>query len=510
MLFNSLAFVAFLAVVLPAYHALPRRAQNVLLVGASYLFYGWWDWRFLSLLWISTIVDYWASRAIHAARVGDRNGARDVDQVAEGEGVGAAGGLPDADGRGGHPSDKPVAARVALGVSLATNLGILGFFKYFNFFVDSFTVLVESAGVPIETGLLHIVLPVGISFYTFQTMAYTIDTYRGILKPTRDPVAFALYVSFFPQLVAGPIERAKNLLPQLERDRVLTPTFVRTGVTLIVIGLFKKVGLADGVAPFVDEIFADPGAFSSTSNLLGALLFTIQIYGDFSGYSDIARGTARLLGIDLMVNFRQPYLAQNIAALWRRWHISLSTWFADYVYLPLGGSRRGPVRNAFNLVGMFALSGLWHGAAWNFVLWATINGVCLLVFRYWSRLPMNQGVTVKDFSLRWFAGNFATMTVFVLTAMMFRSNGLAGVWTAYSAVLLGPWFSGPEPVYFAATLAYGIPMVALDLWQQRTRSEEPMLALSRPLQGVVLGVTCVWILVMGGVDLDVPFIYFQF
>ncbi|MCB9677330.1 MAG: MBOAT family protein [Alphaproteobacteria bacterium] len=473
MLFNSLTFAAFLAVVLPVYHALPRRGQNVFLVGASYLFYGWWDWRFLSLLWVSTAVDYWAANRIAA-------------------------------------TSDPKKRNFALGVSLVTNLGILGFFKYFNFFVDTANASLEALGVPFNTSLLYIVLPVGISFYTFQTLAYTIDTWRGRQTPTADPVAFALYVAYFPQLVAGPIERAKHLLPQLEQDRVLTPQFLRTGITLILIGLFKKVGLADGVAPFVDEVFGEIGAFSSSSVLCATLLFCIQIYGDFSGYSDIARGTSRLLGIDLMVNFRQPYLAQNIAELWRRWHISLSTWFADYVYIPLGGSKRGPVRNAFNLVGMFALSGLWHGAAWNFVLWATLNGVCLLLFRYWSELPRNEGVEVAPFSLRWFAGNFATLTVFVLTALMFRSDGLAGVWTGYMALLLNPWWLGIEHVYVYATLAYGIPMVALDLWQYRSGEEEPMLASGRVFQGVLLGCAMIWVLVMGGVDLDVPFIYFQF
>lgn len=473
MLFNSLAFALFLAVVLPTYHALPKRAQNGFLVGVSYLFYGWWDWRFLGLLWVSTLVDFWASRRIHR-------------------------------------SDDPGQRRIALGISLGVNLGILGFFKYFNFFVDSFAATLDALNIPVGTGLLHIVLPVGISFYTFQTMAYTIDTFRRRQTPTDDLVAFMLYVAYFPQLVAGPIERAKHLLPQLEGERVLTPKFLRTGVTLILIGLFKKVGLADGVAPFVDEIFADTGAFSGASVLLGAMLFSIQIYGDFSGYSDIARGTSRLLGIDLMVNFRQPYLAQNIAELWRRWHISLSTWFADYVYIPLGGSKRGPVRNAFNLVGMFALSGLWHGAAWNYVLWATINGICLLVFRYWSRASFNRGVEVQPFSLRWFAGNFVTVSIFVLTALMFRSSGLAGVWTSYAALLLNPWWIGIEHNYLLATLTYGTAMFALDLWQYRSGEEEPMLQIPRLAQGVLLGVGMLWVLIMGGVDLDVPFIYFQF
>jgi D-alanyl-lipoteichoic acid acyltransferase DltB (MBOAT superfamily) len=472
-LFNSLAFAAFLAVVLPTYHALPRRAQNVFLLVASYVFYGFWDWRFLSLLWLSTAIDFWASRAIAATT--DRR-----------------------------------RRNFALGVSLATNLGILGFFKYFNFFVDTFLATLEALNVSMNTSLLQIVLPVGISFYTFQTLAYTIDTWRGRQTPTDDPIAFGLYVSFFPQLVAGPIERAKHLLPQLERDRVLTPHFLRTGVTLLLIGLFKKIGLADGVAPYVDEIFADPGAFSSSSIVSAGCLFSIQVYCDFSGYSDIARGTARLLGIDLMINFRQPFLAQNVADLWRRWHISLSSWFADYFYIPLGGSQRGEVRNAFNLLAMFGVSGLWHGAGWNFVLWGLINGVALLVYRYWSRLPRNQGVVVELFSSRWFAGNALSMAVFSLSLVVFRGDGLAGVWTICMALMRNPWWVGIEHTYVAALVVYTVPMIALDLWQWRTGEEEPMLRSARLTQGVLLGSAMIWVLVMGGVDLDVPFIYFQF
>ncbi|MEZ4316382.1 MAG: MBOAT family protein [Myxococcota bacterium] len=473
MSFNSLAFGVFLVVVLPCVHLLPKRAQNGFLVAASYLFYGWWDWRFCGLLLLSTVVDYLAARRIR-------------------------------DGAG------PAARKLALAASVVVNLGVLGFFKYFGFFTESATLALEALGLEVHPYTLGIVLPVGISFYTFQTLAYTIDVYRGRIRATDDFVAFMLYVSFFPQLVAGPIERAGRLLPQLEGDRELTPHFLRTGVALIAIGFFKKVGIADGVAPLVDEVYGDAGSFSAVTVFTGVLLFALQLYGDFSGYSDIARGSARLLGVDLMRNFEQPFLSGSWSEFWRRWHVSLSTWFMDYVYIPLGGSKGGELRTSFNLFVVFAVSGLWHGAGWTWVTWGALCGVLLVANRAWDRLPFNRGVTVPRDSVRGIAGAIATTLTFALTLVVFRSTSLAHAWTVFAAMLLSPWFVGFEDVFLTGLVVYGVPVLVLDLWQRISGEEEPMLELAAPLQGLLFGGMLVWILVAGGVDNDVPFVYFQF
>ncbi|NLX14084.1 MAG: MBOAT family protein [Phycisphaerales bacterium] len=325
MVFTSFTFVFFLAVVLPLYYALSHRWQNRFLLVASYVFYGAWDWRFLSLLAISTVVDY---------LVADRL----------------------------HRTASMAGKRILLGISLCGNLGLLAFFKYFNFFLDSFNQLSASLGLGQCSWAIHIILPVGISFYTFQTMGYVIDVYRGRQEPARNFLDFALYVSYFPQLVAGPIERAGNLLPAIYRPRKVTPSQIGTGLQLILMGYLKKIAIADAVAPYVNDIFADPAHQSSVRLLLGLYLFAIQIYGDFSGYSDIARGVSRLLGIELMINFKQPYLSANITEFWRRWHISLSTWLRDYLYIPLGGNRKGTSNTYRNLMLTMLLGGLWHGA----------------------------------------------------------------------------------------------------------------------------------------------------
>lgn len=347
-LFNSFTFVIFLAVVLPTYYALSHKWQNRFLLIASYVFYGAWDWRFLSLLAASTIVDYAVSHAI---------------------------------GR----SDDDRRRRTLLVLSLAFNLGLLAFFKYFGFFVDSMNDLLAACGIGHLSWALQVVLPVGISFYTFQTMAYTIDVYRRQQVPPRDFIAFALYVSYFPQLVAGPIERAGHLLPAILGKRTVTPERIAAGLQLMLLGYVKKIAIADAVAPYVSEIFANPDGQTSLRLLLGLYLFAVQIYGDFSGYSDIARGVSRLLGIELMVNFRQPYLSANITEFWRRWHISLSSWLRDYLYIPLGGNRKGRRRTYINLMLTMLLGGLWHGAAWTFVIWGFLHAVGRFVTRELER-----------------------------------------------------------------------------------------------------------------------------
>ncbi len=340
MSFDSWIYAIFLPVVVGGAWLLPQRAQNLWLLAASLVFYGYWDWRFLGLLVFSTMLDFTCARGIEA-------------------------------------SSDPRRRKAILLVSVVLNLGLLGVFKYVGFFADSFARLLTNVGVTPGWTTLNIVLPVGISFYTFQTMSYTIDVYRGQLKACRDPVAFGLYVSFFPQLVAGPIERATNLLPQLESRRRVTTRHLSEGAYLILFGLFKKVALADAIAPFVATAFGEAGTATTLGLWRGMYLFTFQIYLDFSGYSDIARGSAKLLGVDLMENFRQPFFATSLRDLWRRWHVSLSTWLRDYLYLPLGGNRGGPRRAALNLLLTMTLSGLWHGAAWTFVCWGFAHGLLL-------------------------------------------------------------------------------------------------------------------------------------
>ena len=346
MLFNSIDFAIFLPVVFFLYWFVFRRSlrmQNLFVVAASYLFYGWWDWRFLILIIISTLTDYWVGLALKKAQDNDLT-----------------------------------RRRLLLGSSFFVNLGMLGFFKYYNFFLDNFVTAFSFFGAEIQAQGLNIVLPVGISFYTFQTLSYTIDLYRKKIEPTRDLVAFAAFVSFFPQLVAGPIERASNLLPQFFKPRTFEYSKAVDGLRQILWGLFMKVVIADNCAVMADRIFAAPHEYNGSAILLGSLFFAFQIYGDFAGYSNIAIGTARLFGFHLMQNFAFPYFSRDIAEFWRRWHISLSTWFRDYLYIPLGGSRVGTGMAIRNIFIIFVVSGFWHGANWTFIVWGALNAIYFL------------------------------------------------------------------------------------------------------------------------------------
>ena len=341
MLFNSFEYLFFLPLVFMIYWFLLKntvKGQNIFVLLVSYLFYGWWDWRFLALIAFSTLVDYVVGLKI----------SREHSQTRK---------------------------KRLLIVSLTINLGLLGFFKYYNFFVDSWISAFDTLGVSMHKSTLDIILPVGISFYTFQTLSYTIDIYRGKLRPTSSLINFAAYVSFFPQLVAGPIERATNLLPQVTKKRVFNEEKAISGVNLIIWGLFQKVVIADSCAPYVNAIFGGYQEVNSLSLALGAVYFAFQIYGDFAGYSNIAIGSARLLGFDLMRNFNYPYFSRDMAEFWRRWHISLSTWFRDYVYIPLGGSRGTKANQLRNVLIIFLVSGLWHGASWTFVFWGALHAL---------------------------------------------------------------------------------------------------------------------------------------
>lgn len=341
MLFNSLEFAFFLPVVFFLYWFVFKkhiRYQNLLIVVASYFFYGWWDWRFLILIFVSSLLDFFVGKSLYSTQ---KEGKR----------------------------------KLLLISSLIVNIGFLAYFKYFNFFLESFSNAFQFFGASFSLSRLEIILPVGISFYTFQTLSYTIDIYRKKLKPTESLLSFLAFVSFFPQLVAGPIERATHLLPQFHKKRYFSYAYAKSGIQLIIWGLFKKVVIADNAAIIVDGVYSSYADQSTSSLLVAAVFFSFQIYGDFSGYSDIAIGTARLFGFDLMTNFKFPYLSKDIGEHWKRWHISLSTWFRDYVYIPLGGSKKTlwiGIRNVFII---FIVSGFWHGANWTFIIWALIHAL---------------------------------------------------------------------------------------------------------------------------------------
>jgi D-alanyl-lipoteichoic acid acyltransferase DltB (MBOAT superfamily) len=352
MLFNSIEFALFLPLVFLLYWFVFNRNwrwQNLLVVIVSYVFYGWWDWKFLILIAITSFCSW-----LCGIYMGEKSSLRMKDK-------------------------RHVNRRwYFMLANIVLNLGILGFFKYYNFFVDSFVQAFGVFGFQLHLQSLKIILPVGISFYTFQALSYTIDVYRGDIRPTKDIIAFFAFISFFPQLVAGPIERATNLLPQFLRPRSFSYPQAVDGCRQMLWGFFKKVVVADNCALYVDLIFKDYQNRPASSLVFAAILFAFQIYGDFSGYSDIAIGSSKLFGISLMQNFAYPYFSRDIAEFWRRWHISLSTWFRDYVYIPLGGSRVGLAKQIRNVFVIFLLSGFWHGASWNFIIWGGQHALLFL------------------------------------------------------------------------------------------------------------------------------------
>ena len=466
MQFDTYSYALFLPLVFFIYWGLRNhlKVQNLFLLIASYVFYGWWDWRMLSLILFTTMTTWGTALLMKGGR---RSGV-----------------------------DKLWAA-----ANIVTNLGILCLFKYLNFLRDSFVHLLGLFGVNPDWPTIHILLPVGISFYTFQAISYTVDVYRGNIKPTRDVVAFSVFIAFFPQLVAGPIERATNLLPQFMRKKSFDYDTALIGMRQILWGLSKKVIIADTMSGFVDPLFSNPSYYSASSMIWAGLLFAVQIYADFSGYSDIAIGSARLLNIRLQPNFRYPFFSRNMKELWQRWHISLMTWFRHYVYFPLGGSRRGQWRTALNTMIVFSLSGLWHGADWTFVIWGTVNGLLLLPFVFMPKQKLSEHASVRDIPRC-----LLTYFIFAMMFIAFRASGIGQLSEIGSVILHGQWLEWPP---YMEALYYIIPFFVIE-WLGR-RQEFPLLKMQFPR---VLRWTIYWGLLIGialaSLDKYTQFIYFQF
>lgn len=408
MLFNSIEFLIFLPIVLGLYYLLRKnfKAQNILLLAASYLFYGWWDWRFLGLIVISSTADFFVGYAISQQKFDFKR-------------------------------------KLLLAVLLIMNLSVLGFFKYYNFFIDSFADAFTYFGHTIEPSRLNIILPVGISFYTFQTLSYSIDIYRGKLEPTKNYIAFLSFISFFPQLVAGPIERASNLLPQFLQKRTFDSSKLLLSLKQILWGFFKKVVIADQMAIYVEHVYSNPAASEGLALLLGTFFFAIQIYCDFSGYSDIALGVSRLFGIELMVNFRTPYFSLGFNEFWKRWHISLSSWMKDYVYISLGGNHQSKIRTLLNIFSVFLISGLWHGANWTFVIWGFLHGTYRLI-EIIIISPLSSLILKQRKNLRKLLRPIGILLTFLLTCfawIFFRASTLEDAFTVIQQIAYNTSFS---------------------------------------------------------------------
>lgn len=469
MLFNSLDFALFFLVVFAAYAALPLRAQNRLLLVASYFFYGCWDWRFLSLIALSTAVDFTVARGL------DR-------------------------------SEDPRRRKALLFVSMAINLGVLGFFKYFDFFVGSAEALARTCGFDPPNLRLGLVLPVGISFYTFQSMSYTIDVYRRQLKPARHFLDYALFVSLFTQLVAGPIERAAHLLGQVMQPRKITWNGLQTGAWLFFWGLFKKVVIGDNVAAWADQVFSGSVAWSTGSVVLGVYAFALQIYCDFSAYSDMARGLGSCLGFDIMINFRNPYFARDPSDFWRRWHISLSSWLRDYLYIPLGGNRRGPRRTYFNLMATMVLGGLWHGAAWTFVVWGLFHGL-LLAVHHLVRGKKAHAAPPTAFGTAW--RRLAMFHAACFGWLLFRAESLRDVGGMLVALVRNPGWSAECTAWLFQIAFLSLPLWAVQILQERTGDSLAPLRLSL-VPRTLLYATTAGLLILFANTGSRAFIYFQF
>lgn len=481
MAFITITFGLFVSFVLFVYWRLrDHHKQNLLLLAASYSFYAWWDARFCLLMLFSSVLDYFVSRWLGTAT-------------------------------------GPWARRMLLGSSLLSNLGLLGFFKYYNFFVENLQAAVGTLGLSINLDTLEIILPVGISFYTFQTLSYTIDVYRKKLPAAPSFIAYMAFVSFFPQLVAGPIERANRLLSQLLSRRRFDLQQSYDGCRQILWGAFKKSVVADNLAGIVNSCYADPGSFSGPQLAYATVCFAFQIYCDFSAYSDIAIGTAKLFGLNLMRNFAYPYFSRSLDEFWRRWHISLSTWFADYVFVPLGGSRADARTTARNILITFVLSGLWHGASWNFVIWGTINGAIVSVI---TSLRLSGRRTVDDVpggpallpSLRDSTSMLVTFGVTCLAWIFFRAETFQDAVAILESIVFGSWSSAawrvgiPGPNLVPAIL---VLFVATEWLQRRHHHALVLHRWPRPLRWAIY-TALLWAVLIMRPAATHDFIYFQF
>ena len=480
MLFNSVEFAFFLPIVFILYWLIPSknlRLQNILLLIASYFFYSCWDFRFLFLLIFSTFLDYYSGLKIYAAE---------------------------------NRSQK----KFWMQTSIAINLGFLGIFKYYNFFTDSFMVFMEGFGLKTNAHYIELVLPVGISFYTFHGISYVLDIYYDRFQPTRNYTNYSLFVSFFPLLVAGPIERASHLLPQIERSRVFDYLKAKQGLKQILWGLFKKVVVADNCAEYVNMVFDDYHLHSGSTLLLASIVFAFQIYGDFSGYSDIALGVAKLFGFDLLKNFAYPYFSRDIAEFWRRWHISLSSWFRDYLYVPLGGSRGGTFMKIRNTFIIFIVSGFWHGANWTFVFWGFLNALYFLPYLLTNKNRSHLDVVAKGRlmpSPKEFLQITSTFLLTCLAWIFFRSTTILEAWIIIKKIITNSFFVMPDLPRKYIYIPLFIMVLVLVEWRNReedfalkTWGENWPLALRWALY------YCLIIFIFLFTGTQQKFIYFQF
>jgi D-alanyl-lipoteichoic acid acyltransferase DltB (MBOAT superfamily) len=483
MLFNSLEFFIFLPIVFSLYWFVLKKhlkAQNILILIASYIFYGLWDWRFLSLILLSTIVDY-----IVGIKIDSHN--------------------------------QKSKRKVWLWVSVIFNVGLLGFFKYYNFFVDSWIDLVSVFGYEIKsTWTLRVILPVGISFYTFQTMSYSFDIYYKKLKPTHDFLSFATFVSFFPQLVAGPIERASNLLSQITTKRTFRYDQIASGLKLILWGLFKKVAIADALAPMVDDIFTNYATYPASTLILGVTLFSFQVYGDFSGYSDIAIGTAKLFGIELMSNFKFPNFSRNVAEYWQRWHVSLSTWFRHYIYIPLGGSRVSKLKSVRNIGIIFLVSGFWHGANWTFVFWGAFHALAFIPVFLMGRntIYKNSVVGENSFfpSLIEVGQVILTFGIVTFSRIFFRSESITDAFEFIKRIVFNFSYEVYQHPMGYRMIDYYILVGIFVLYEYRIRKDErsPFKFKSKIVRFMAYVLVILFMLLFYDDNIDRSFIYFQF
>ena len=472
MLFNSFEFALFLPVVFLLYWFIFNktiRLQNSFLLVVGYIFYGWWDWRFLFLIAFSTLFDFIIGIQLEKTLNEKKR-------------------------------------KLLFATSCIVNIGLLGFFKYFNFFIENFISAFESVGYHISPITLKIILPIGISFYTFQSLSYTIDIFRKKMKPTTDFISFASFISFFPQLVAGPIERAFNLLPQFSKKRAFNQKQAVIGMRQILWGLFKKIVIADTLATYVDQIFSSYDTLPGSSLLLGAVYFAVQIYCDFSGYSSIAIGTARLFGFTLMQNFNYPYFSTNVSEFWRKWHISLTSWFRDYVYIPMGGSKHGLSKTIFNTLFVFTLSGFWHGSNWTFIIWGLLNGLFIIPNLLFGK-KKNEITRTKKHSLS-ILNMIITFLLITFTWIFFRSNNISQAFEYINTLFSKSLFKYPIQHGMAMTLPL-ISILFLIEWLRKNEVSfsEPQnlpIFLRWPIYIVII------IICLAFFKQNQSFIYFQF